>query len=160
MRCRFASKDTLDVCFLPADGRPRSRSFANDPAGHVQLVASADAQARGAPPRLLPGEHRHLRHRPGHHPGPGRYVSVLNPARIKYAGLARGQGNKTDKAEARCIAGYARELPPLPAARRTFANSSIFNLTAHGDGDTVACRFLAMLLDGPRQGNVLASAAH
>src|SRR5262249_60807327 len=43
----------------------------------------------------------------------GRLVSVVNPTRVKYAGLARGRGNKTDKADARLIADYAqRERPP------------------------------------------------
>src|SRR5205823_7242409 len=43
----------------------------------------------------------------------GRHVAVVNPARIKYAGLMRGQGNKTDTADAKLIAEYAaREHPP------------------------------------------------
>ena len=43
----------------------------------------------------------------------GRLVSVVNPTRVKYAGLARGRGNKTDKADAKLIADYAaREHPP------------------------------------------------
>jgi transposase len=43
----------------------------------------------------------------------GRRVSMVNPTRIKYAGLTRGRGNKTDKADARLIADYAaREHPP------------------------------------------------
>jgi transposase len=42
-----------------------------------------------------------------------QHVSIVNPARIKYAGLMRGQGNKTDKADAKLIAEYAqRERPP------------------------------------------------
>jgi len=53
----------------------------------------------------------------------GRLVSVANPARVKYAGLARGRGNKTDRADARLIAQYAaREKPkawqpPSPEVR-------------------------------------------
>src|SRR5215467_4929042 len=35
-------------------------------------------------------------------------VSVLNPARVKYSGIATGQGNKTDKADAQVIATYCR----------------------------------------------------
>ena len=39
---------------------------------------------------------------------------MVNPARIKYAGLRRGQGNKTDRADARLIAEYAaRERPAV-----------------------------------------------
>ncbi len=41
-------------------------------------------------------------------------VSLVNPARIKYAGMAQGVGNKTDQADARLIADYCRkENPPL-----------------------------------------------
>jgi len=48
-----------------------------------------------------------------HLAGAGRHVSVVNPARVKYAGLARGRGNKTDRADAKLIAEYAaREAPP------------------------------------------------
>jgi len=42
----------------------------------------------------------------------GRHVSVVNPARIKYAGLMRGRGNQTDKADARLIAEYAQRERP------------------------------------------------
>jgi transposase len=42
----------------------------------------------------------------------GRHVAVVNPARVKSAGLIRGQGNKTDHADARLIAESAtRERP-------------------------------------------------
>src|SRR5262249_43188955 len=53
----------------------------------------------------------------------GRHVSVVNTARIKYAGLRRGQGNQTDQADARLIAEYAQRerppagRPPTPEAR-------------------------------------------
>jgi transposase len=39
-------------------------------------------------------------------------VSIVNPARIKYAGMAQGVGNKTDKADARLIAHYCRKEQP------------------------------------------------
>ena len=39
------SKDTLDACLLPAHGRPRTRSFRNDAAGHAALRAWADTVA-------------------------------------------------------------------------------------------------------------------
>jgi transposase len=41
-------------------------------------------------------------------------VSVINPARIKYFGLAQNQGNKTDKADARLIAQYCQMQSPPP----------------------------------------------
>ena len=53
----------------------------------------------------------------------GRTVSVVNPTRIKYAGVMRGRRNKTDKADARLIAAYTRDetppawSPPAPEVR-------------------------------------------
>jgi transposase len=41
-------------------------------------------------------------------------VSVLNPARVKYGGIAAGQANKTDKADAKTIADYCRLHAPPP----------------------------------------------
>jgi transposase len=109
------SKLTLDACFLPAKGKPRYQSFANDPAGHADLLAwaagccSADAtlgfclESTGAYGQALACALAQA----------GQHVSVVNPARIKYAGLMRGQGNKTDKADAKLIAEYAQRERPL-----------------------------------------------
>jgi len=120
------SKDTLDACLLPADGKPRSRSFRNDPSGHAELLAWADGccpagavlgfclESTGAYGAALATALA----------AADRHVSVVNPARIKYAGLMRGQGNKTDKADAKLIAEYAaRERPPAwrPAPAETLA---------------------------------------
>ena len=108
------SQHTLDACFLPAQGKPRCRSFANDPAGHADVLAwasdccPADAtlgfrmEGTGAYGQALADALAQA----------GRHVGIVNPARIKYAGLMRGQGNKTDKADARLIAEYARERRP------------------------------------------------
>jgi transposase len=109
------SKDTLDACYLPApDAKPRSAAFANDAAGHAALLAWADSHAADTFPGFCLestgayGEALALAFTDA-----GRHVAVVNPARIKYAGLMRGQGNKTDRADARLIAEYAtRERPP------------------------------------------------
>jgi len=53
----------------------------------------------------------------------GQKVSVVNPARIRFAALSRGAGNKTDRADARLIADYCRKeapalwQPPSPEMR-------------------------------------------
>lgn len=108
------SQHTLDACLLPAPGgKPRAASFANDPGGHAALAAWADARAEGATLGFCLES-----------TGPygealatvladaGRHVAVVNPARIKDAGLMRGQGNKTDRADAKLIAEDAtRERP-------------------------------------------------
>src|SRR5437868_3291205 len=103
------SKDTLDACLLTAGGA-RAESFANDPRGHAALARWA---ARHAPPAAL---HFCLEATGPYGEGladalssAGLLVSVVNPARVKYHGVARGQGNKTDRADARLIAEYARD---------------------------------------------------
>jgi transposase len=109
------SQLTLDACLLPADGgKPRFGVFANDPPGHAALRAWADEHARGAPLGFcLESTGAYGAALAQALAGAGRHVSVVNPARVKYAGLLRGQGNKTDRADARLIAEYAtRERPP------------------------------------------------
>ncbi len=123
------SKDTLDACLLPAPGgKARDRTFANDPAGHAALAAWADEQSAGAAVGFGLGSTGAYGEALAASLGDaGRHVAVVNPARVMYAGLARGQGNKTDKADAKLIAEYAarerpggradpaRHLPPHPS---------------------------------------------
>jgi transposase len=109
------SQHTLDACLLPApDGKPLARAFANDTAGHTALVAWAGEQAQGAPLGFcLESTGAYGAALATTLAAAGHHVSVVNPARVKYAGLMRGQGNKTDRADARLIAEYAvRERPP------------------------------------------------
>src|SRR5207237_903556 len=106
------STDTLDACLRPGHGRPLARCFRNDEAGHAELLAWADARAKGAG-FCLESTGACGAALATALAQAGRHVSVVNPARIKYAGLMRGQGNKTDKADAKLIAEYAaRERPP------------------------------------------------
>jgi transposase len=108
------SKDTLDVCLLFANKR-HEKQFINDAAGHRQLLRWARALAK-----------EHTCHFCLEATGPysqsvalflvekEQKISVINPARIKYFGLAQNQGNKTDKADARLIALYCQmQSPPL-----------------------------------------------
>jgi transposase len=108
------SKDTLDACLLLPTGRAKEHAFGNDPRGHAALVAWADRHATGAPVHFcLEATGPYAEAIATHLADAGRHVSVVNPTRVKYAGLARGRGNKTDKADARLIAEYAdRERPP------------------------------------------------
>lgn len=108
------SKRTLDACLLNENKRSE-KQFANDASGHRQLLRWAQSLAGKAPCHfcleatgpysqsvawfLVENEQR---------------VSVINPARIRYFGLAQNQGNKTDKADARLIAQYCRVQSPPP----------------------------------------------
>ena len=100
------SKDTLDACLLSPDGTSRAKAFPNAPAGFAALLAWADGHADGA-------AHFGMEATGGYEDAlatalhaAGRVVSVINPTRVKYAGIVRGRGNKTDKADARLIAAY------------------------------------------------------
>ena len=107
-------KDRLDCCLLLPGGKAREHAFGNDPRGHAALLAWADRHAGGAAVHFCMEATGPYSEAPAAHlAAAGRHVSVVNPTRVKYAGLARGRGNKTDKADARLIAEYAtREQPP------------------------------------------------
>jgi transposase len=108
------SKDALDACLLLPGGKAKEHAFANDPRGHAALLAWADRLAAGADVHFRLEATGPYSEAPAVAlAGAGRHVSVVNPTRVKYAGLARGRGNKTDRADAKLIAEYAaRERPP------------------------------------------------
>jgi transposase len=119
------SKDALDACLLGPDGRARPSRFPNAPAGFAALAAWAGRHAGGAavhycleatgPYSVALASHLHAA---------GRLVSVANPVRVKAHAKACGRGNKTDPADARAIATFARDrrprpwVPPSPAVRQ------------------------------------------
>jgi transposase len=118
------SKATLDACLLTPDGKAREQAFANDAAGHAALDAWADRHAGGAAAHFgMEATGGYEDALATHLHAAGRTVSVVNPTRIKYAGVMRGRGNKTDKADARLIAAYTRDQrppawrPPTPEVR-------------------------------------------
>jgi len=108
------SKDTLDCCLLLPGRKAQEAAFSNDPKGHAALAAWADWHAAGAAVHFcLEATGPYSEAVATDLAAAGPVVSVVNPTRIKYAALARGRGNKTDKADARLIATYAeRERPP------------------------------------------------
>ena len=118
------SKDTLDACIILSGGIAKEAHFANDTKGHVALAAWADRHAGGASVHFCMEATGPYSEAPAAFlADAGRLVSVVNPTRVKYAGLMRGRGNKTDRADARLIAEYAaRERPaawqpPSPEVR-------------------------------------------
>src|SRR5262245_17657876 len=118
------AKDTLDCCLLVPGGKAKAHTFANDSRGHAALLAWADRHAAGRAVHFCREAAGPYAEAPAtHRADAGRLVSVVNPTRVKYAGLARGRGNKTDKADARLIADYAERArppawqPPSPEVR-------------------------------------------
>jgi transposase len=108
------SKDTLDACLILPGGKAKEATFGNDPRGHAALVAWADRHAKGHTPHFCLEANGPYSEAPATAlADAGRLVSVINPTRVKYAGLAWGVANKTDPADARLVAEYARrEEPP------------------------------------------------
>lgn len=108
------AKAKLDVCLLNGQGTTFHRRFTNTADGFSELLAWTK-QLAGASSCHFALEAT----------GPysdalatflfdaGLRISLLNPARVRYAALAAGEDNKTDKADARTIAHYCRkENPP------------------------------------------------
>jgi transposase len=109
------SKGSLDVCLLLPTGKARQGAFANDPRGYAALLAWADRHAAAHPLHFC------LEATGPYSEGPataladaGRLVSVANPTRVKAHAAAGGQANKTDPADARAVAQFARDRRPPP----------------------------------------------
>jgi transposase len=118
------SKATLDACLLAPDGASREKAFPNDPKGHAALLAWADRHTGGADTHFgMEATGGYEDALATHLHAAGRAVSVVNPTRIRYAGVMRGRRNKTDRADARLIAAYTRDesppvwTPPAPEVR-------------------------------------------
>lgn len=109
------SKATLDVALLREDGGLASLQVPNSPPGHKALLERARKEARGAPLHFC------MEVTASYHHGlalflveAGERVSVENPRRVKHFAAADGQAHKTDRADARAIARYARAMRPAP----------------------------------------------
>jgi transposase len=108
------SKDTLDVCLL-IQNKCHEKQFANDIAGHRQLLRWAHSLAKEDPCHFcLEATGPYSQSVALFLVEKEQKVSVINPARIRFFGLAQNQGNKTDKADARLIAQYGRMQSPPP----------------------------------------------
>jgi transposase len=108
------SRDTLDACLLIPDAKAKEATFPNDQRGCLALLIWADRHAETLTLHFCMEATGPYSEAPATAlADAGRLVSVVNPTRIKYAGLAWGRANKTDAADARLIAEYARrEHPP------------------------------------------------
>ncbi len=122
------SKDTLDACLILPGGRAKPVHLRQRRRGPTPALLAAweltgtpratTCTSAWSPPAPTP------RHPPHTSPTPGGSCGVANPPRVTYAGLARGRGNKTDRADAEHLSAEyaARERPkarqpPPPEAR-------------------------------------------
>ena len=104
-------KAHLDACLLRPGGRPEERRFANDAKGIAALLAW------GAPSRPVLG----MESTGGYERDlalagveAGLLVRVENPRRVRDFARATGRLNKTDRADARAIAGFLGKVEGRP----------------------------------------------
>jgi transposase len=109
------SKATLDACLLLPAGKAKQAAFGNDARGHAALLAWADRHAAGHPLHFcLEATGPYSEAPAAALADVGRLVSVVNPTRVKAHAAAGGQANKTDPADARAVALFARDRCPPP----------------------------------------------
>lgn len=107
------SKATLDVCILPEEGKPQHHKFANEATEFPKLLRWVTSLTRGASCHFcLEATGAYGRAFTVFLVEAGQKVSVVNPARVKYSGMARGQSNKTDPHDALTIADFCRKENP------------------------------------------------
>ena len=107
------SKDTLDVCLVRASGKEKDKQFSNNASGHSKLLRWVEHLAGEEKCHFCLESTGSYSTAVAHFLAEAeQHVSLVNPARIRYAGLAGGAGNKTDKADARVIAHYCRKDHP------------------------------------------------
>lgn len=105
------SKAQLDLHLLPA---ARSWQVSNDAAGHEKLLAQLPSpgtcritlEATGPYGQRLVAELV----------AAGHYVSVVNPRQVRDYAKAHGILAKTDRIDAKVIAGFGRDVKPRPVA--------------------------------------------
>lgn len=109
------SKAKLDVALLLPNDKFKSKVFANDRPGHQALVQWLLVQL----PSGLQSLHICMESTGSYHEAlacamhdQGLVVSVVNPLLVKRFAESNGQRNKTDGADAKCLAQFCREKRP------------------------------------------------
>lgn len=129
-------KKHLDACALAPGARPTSRRFDNDAKGQAGLLEWAlSLAAEGAGARFC------MESTGGYElelasllAARGLFVSVENPRRIKAYAQAAGLSNKTDRADARAIAGYLMRMDPRPWSLAPAVRRELALLLRHREG--------------------------
>ena len=107
------SKDSIEVCLLRESGKAHFKQFPNTSSGHTKLLRWAHhLDESGAGHFCMEATGAYSCEVALFLAQAEQKVSVLNPARIHYFARSQGQGNKTDKADARMIALFCRKEAP------------------------------------------------
>ncbi len=109
------SKAKLDVALLKADGKYRSKVFANDTAGFQSLLLWIEANVPGTKADI----HVCMEATGAYHEAlalflhdQGVAVSVVNPLLVKRFIEVQGVRNKTDQGDAKCLARFCQVTQP------------------------------------------------
>jgi len=108
------SKEKFDVALRCADGRGRSRAFANGPAGFEQLQGWLGKLEAGWVHACLESTGTYGLALAGFLHEAGHTVSVVNPACIKAFGQSELSRAKTDRVDAKLIARFCAAMAPAP----------------------------------------------
>lgn len=107
------SKDSIEVCLLRESGKAHFKQFPNTASGHAKLLRwTQHLDENGASHFCMEATGSYSNAVALFLAEAGQKVSVLNPARIHFFARSQGQGNKTDKADARIIALFCRKEHP------------------------------------------------
>jgi transposase len=106
------SKNTLDVALLAQSLKPRHKVFANDAAGHAELLRWLEQQAAGAVHACLEATGTWAEAPALALQQAGHKVSLVNPAQIHAFGRSGLKRTKTDKADAVLIARFCQMHQP------------------------------------------------
>ena len=107
------SKDTIEVCLLRENGKAHFKQFANTSGGHTKLLRwTQHLDEDGASHFCMEATGSYSNAVALFLAEAEQKVSVMNPARIHFFARSQGQGNKTDKADARIIAVFCRKEHP------------------------------------------------
>lgn len=109
------SKDKLDACLLRGEGKPQQKVFDNSASGQAKLLRWSQFLAQGAPCHFaLEATGTYGDALAAYLTQNQQFVSVLNPARVKFFALSEGAKNKTDPVDAHMIALFVQQKnPPL-----------------------------------------------
>lgn len=109
------SKAKLDVALLQPSDKFRSKVFSNDHAGHQALLQWLQVVLPDGWQQL----HVCMESTGSYHEAlacalhdRGLKVSIVNPLLVKRFAQSRAQRNKTDEADAKCLAWFARQMQP------------------------------------------------
>jgi len=106
------SKNTLDVALLNEGHKPRHKVFANDEAGHTQLLAWLQQHCGQAIHVCLEATGTWATPVAQALNAAGHHVSLVNPAQIHAFGRSGLKRTKTDKADALLIARFCQIHQP------------------------------------------------